>query len=40
MSVIDGDRPDDATDDDSSPDDEPPPRWTSFTARSEVNRGK
>ncbi|MBK4785645.1 MAG: ClpXP protease specificity-enhancing factor [Pantoea sp. Pent] len=26
MSVIDGDRPDDATDDDSSPDDEPPPR--------------
>lgn len=26
MSVIDGDRPDDATDDDHSPDDEPPPR--------------
>ncbi len=26
MSVIDGDRPDDASDDDHSPDDEPPPR--------------
>lgn len=26
MSVIDGDRPDDASDDDNSPDDDPPPR--------------